>query len=186
MNSKESILKAQEEEIFKLRQFGYAVTASIELYRSAELFKSIGLSLEKTKNSHIWTAIGNVTNIVLMLMSYEIYDLTAYQDFLDFIKQYKDKDPSISEIKNYYTSHRKVTQEKNNECKNCLNCSNSFTEPARNDDLAEDMRKDGIEPEDIDLAVAAIRAMRGQKDTLRCMKKDAQPVDEDGCCDDYT
>lgn len=62
MNSKESILKAQEEEIFKLRQFGYAVITAVELYRSAELFKSIGLSLEKTKNSHIWTAIGNVTN----------------------------------------------------------------------------------------------------------------------------
>lgn len=185
MNNKDSILKAQEEEIFKLRQFGYAVTASIELYRSAELFKSIGLSLEKTKNSHIWTAIGNVTNIVLMLMGYEIYDLTAYQDFLDFIKQYKAEDPSISEIKKFYTSHRKVTQEKNNECKNCLNCSNSFSEPSGSNDLAEEMRKDGIESEDIDLAVSAIRAMRGQKDILRCMKKDAQPVDENGYCDEY-
>lgn len=120
MNSKESILKAQEEEIFKLRQFGYAVIAAVELYRSAELFKSIGLSLEKTKSSHIWTAIGNVTNIVLMLMGYEIDDQTANNEFMDFISEYTDKDPSISEIKNYYTSHRQVTQEKNNECKNCL------------------------------------------------------------------
>ena len=42
--------------------------------------------------------------------------------------------------------------------KDCLSCSNSFSEPAETE---------------------------GQPDILHCMIKDGEIVDEDGCCEEY-